>query len=98
MKWHEALSGLMSGTALLLPLTAASESHLQTGSASAVSSTTAHVNFKIVIPQVLYLQVGAGKAIAADLCRKSRKSEMSVLERRAAVADVYVMATRAIAC
>ena len=66
MKWHETLSGLMSGTALLLPLTAASESHLQTGSASAVSSTTAHVNFKIVIPQVLYLQVGAGKVITQD--------------------------------
>jgi hypothetical protein len=58
MKWHEALSGLMNGTALapLLPLTAVSESHIQTGSVSSVSSTTAHVNFKIVIPQVLYLQ------------------------------------------
>ena len=66
MKWHETLSGLMSGTALLLPLTAVPESQLQTESAGAVSSTTAHVNFKIVIPQVLYLQVGAGKAIAQD--------------------------------
>ena len=66
MKWHEALSGLMSGTALLLPLTAVPESHIQTGSASAVSSTTAHVNFKIVIPQVLYLQVAEGKAITQD--------------------------------
>jgi hypothetical protein len=67
MKWHEALSGLMmSGTALLLPLTAMPESQIQTGSASAVSSATAHVNFKIVIPQVLYLQVGAGKAITQD--------------------------------
>jgi hypothetical protein len=57
MAWHEVLSGLMSGTALLLlPLTAVSESHIQTGSVSSVSSTTAHVNFKIVIPQVLYLQ------------------------------------------
>jgi hypothetical protein len=65
MKWHEALSGLMSGMALLLPLPAVPESHIQTGSASA-SSSTAHVNFKIVIPQVLYLQVGAGKAIAQD--------------------------------
>jgi hypothetical protein len=66
MKWHEALSGLMSGTVLLLPLTAMPESQIQTGSANGVSSITAHVNFKIVIPQVLYLQVGAGKAIAQD--------------------------------
>lgn len=57
MKWHCAFNGLMSATALLLPLTAVPESRIESQSASSASSTTAHVNFKVVIPQVLYLHV-----------------------------------------
>jgi hypothetical protein len=60
VKWHRAFNGLISGAALLLPLTAVPESRIDAGSASAASSAIAHVNFKIVIPQVLYLRVGPG--------------------------------------
>ena len=66
MKRHEVLSGLMSGAALLLPLTAVPDSHVETARAGAVPSATAHVNFKIVIPRVLSLQVGDGKALAQN--------------------------------
>jgi hypothetical protein len=55
-----AFSGLMSATALLLPLTVVPESRIQTGAPRAALSATAHVNFKIIIPKVLYLHVGAG--------------------------------------
>jgi hypothetical protein len=60
VKWHRAFNGLMSGAALLLPLTAVPESRIESGAASRASSAMAHVNFKIIIPQVLYLRVGAG--------------------------------------
>lgn len=60
MKWHRAFNGLITGAALLLPLTAVPESRIESGTASTASSATAHVNFKIVIPQVLYLRVGPG--------------------------------------
>jgi hypothetical protein len=59
MKWSCTFNGLIGTTALLLPLTAATESHLQTGAASAGLSSTAQVNFKIIIPKVLYLHVDA---------------------------------------
>jgi hypothetical protein len=48
----------MSSAALLLPLTAATESQIRTGGPSASLSATAQLNFKIIIPKVLYLQVG----------------------------------------
>jgi hypothetical protein len=60
VKWHRAFNGLMTGAALLLPLTAVPESRIESGTASTASSAMAHVNFKIVIPQVLYLRVGPG--------------------------------------
>jgi hypothetical protein len=59
MKRHRALCGLMGSAALLLPLMAVPESRIQTA-AGAVPSASAHVNFKIVIPQTLYLHVDAG--------------------------------------
>jgi hypothetical protein len=46
---------LMS-TALLMPMMAAPESHVQTAAASTAVNAAAHVNFKIVIPTVLYLR------------------------------------------
>jgi hypothetical protein len=46
--------------ALLLPLMAVPESHIQSGAAGVPMSATAHLNFKIVIPQVLSLQTGNG--------------------------------------
>jgi hypothetical protein len=66
VKWHCAFNGLMSAAALLLPLTAVPESRIESESASSVSSTTAHVNFKVVIPQVLYLHVAPANDNAAD--------------------------------
>jgi hypothetical protein len=59
MKCPWAFNGLMS-TALLMPMMAAPESHLQTAAASTATNVAAnaaaHVNFKIVIPTVLYLR------------------------------------------
>jgi hypothetical protein len=61
VKWHYAFGGLMSGTALLLPLMAVPESLLDSGSPGKALSATAHLNFRIVIPSVLYLHVDAEK-------------------------------------
>jgi hypothetical protein len=53
-----AFNGLMSSAALLLPLTAATESQIGIGAPSASLTATAQLNFKIIIPKVLYLHVG----------------------------------------
>jgi hypothetical protein len=58
MKCPWAFNGLMS-TALLMPMMAAPESHVQTAAASTAANAAAHVNFKIVIPTVLYLRTGS---------------------------------------
>ena len=60
MKWTCAFNGLMSTASLLLPLTAASESHVQSAAPTARVTATASVNFKIVIPKVLSLQMSDG--------------------------------------
>jgi hypothetical protein len=52
-----AFNGLMGSAALLLPLTAATESDIRSGAAGRSLSATAQINFKIVIPKILYLQV-----------------------------------------
>lgn len=54
---------LITGAALLaaLPIAANAESQFVTGGSG---SATAHLDFKIVIPQVLFLQVGTGTAFA----------------------------------
>jgi hypothetical protein len=59
MKWSWALNCVVGAAALLLPPTAAPDSHLQAQVGSAASSATAHVNFKIIIPPVLYLHVAS---------------------------------------
>ena len=61
MKWSKGFSGSMGAAALLLPLMVAAESHIQTQAASAASAATARVNFKIIIPTVLYLRAGGGR-------------------------------------
>jgi hypothetical protein len=63
VKWSWALKGAAGTAALLLPLMAVAESHLQTGSGAALAAT-AHLNFKIVIPQVLSIQVGDSGPVA----------------------------------
>ena len=60
MKWSKALNGSMGTAALLLPMMVAGESHIQTETAGTAATATAHVNFKIVIPKVLYLRVSGG--------------------------------------
>jgi hypothetical protein len=60
VKWSWAFNGLLSSAALLLPGAAVPESSIQSEGASAPVQATAHVNFRIVIPKVLYLHVGAG--------------------------------------
>jgi hypothetical protein len=51
---------LAGSAAILLPFLAAADSQLQTGSARTSMRATAHVNFKIVIPPVLSLDMPAG--------------------------------------
>ena len=59
MKWSKGFTGSMSMAALLLPLMVAADSHIQTKAASAALAATSHVDFKIIIPTVLYLHVGS---------------------------------------
>jgi len=59
VKWSCTFIGLIGTAALLLPLTAATESHVQTAAAGAGLSAAAQVNFKIIIPKVLYLHTDA---------------------------------------
>jgi hypothetical protein len=60
MKTSIALKSLVGAGALMLPLMTFAESNVQTGAATAAPGATAHVDFTIVIPKVLYLRVGAG--------------------------------------
>jgi hypothetical protein len=58
-------SGALGAAALLLPLSATPESHIQAPTPNSKSSAIAHVDFKIIIPRVLYLRV-SGADTAAD--------------------------------
>jgi len=57
VKWSWAINGLMSSAALLVPMLAVPESRIQSEGAGTGLQATAHLNFKIVIPKVLYLHV-----------------------------------------
>ncbi len=57
MKWSWAINGLMGSAALLVPMMAVPESRIQAEGSGAGLQATAHLNFKIVIPKVLYLHV-----------------------------------------
>jgi hypothetical protein len=56
---------------LLLPLPAAADSRMQVASAGSAASVTASVNFKIVIPTVLYLRLGGESAAIMSNSRKA---------------------------
>jgi hypothetical protein len=60
MKTAIALKTLLGTASLALPLVAFAESNVQTGAATAAPGATAHVDFSIVIPKILYLRVGTG--------------------------------------
>ncbi len=57
-----AVKGLLGAGALMLPLLAFAESNVQTGAATASPGATAHVDFSVVIPKILYLRVGTGSS------------------------------------
>ncbi|MBS0580574.1 MAG: hypothetical protein JSR36_15060 [Proteobacteria bacterium] len=48
--------------AAVLPLTAAAESSVQTGTATASPGASGHVDFSVIVPKVLYLRVGSGSS------------------------------------
>ena len=56
------------GAVWMLPLTAIPESRVETAAPGTALVATAHVNFKIIVPKVLYLQVGNSndRAIGAE--------------------------------
>ncbi|HWG71576.1 MAG TPA: hypothetical protein VN692_19335 [Steroidobacteraceae bacterium] len=56
---------------LLLPLSAAADSRMQAASAGSAASATVSVNFKIVIPTVLYLHLGSESAAIMSNNRKT---------------------------
>jgi hypothetical protein len=55
-----AVNGLMGSAVLLWPIAAVPESRVQSEGASTAVQAAAHVNFRIVIPKVLYLHIGVG--------------------------------------
>jgi len=60
VKWSKAFNGSMGTAALLLPMIVAAESHIQAETPGTATAAAAHVNFRIVIPKVLYLRVSDG--------------------------------------
>jgi len=60
MKTSVAVKTLLGAASLTIPLMAFAESNVQTGAATASPGATAHVDFSIVIPKILYLRVGSG--------------------------------------
>jgi hypothetical protein len=65
MKTSRTLISLAGAAAMLLPLVASAESNFQTGAGALTS--TAHVDFQVTIPKVLYLRVGSGSAYPTAL-------------------------------
>ncbi len=62
MKISIVLKTVLGAASLALPLMALAESNVQTGAATAAPGATAHVDFSIVIPKILYLRVGTGSS------------------------------------
>src|ERR1700687_4853899 len=52
---------------MALPLMALAESNVQTGAATNAPGATAHVDFSIVIPKILFLRVGTGSTYPGSL-------------------------------
>jgi hypothetical protein len=67
MKTSIALKSLVGAGALMLPLMTFAESNVQTGAATAAPGATAHVDFTIVIPKILYLRVGNGSSYSTGI-------------------------------
>ncbi len=56
------LKGLLAAAAAAAPLLCHAESNVQTGASTAAPGATAHVDFQITIPKILYLRVGTGSS------------------------------------
>lgn len=67
MKTSMALRTLLGAASMALPLMALAESNVQTGAATAAPGATAHVDFSIVIPKILFLRVGTGSTYPGSL-------------------------------
>jgi hypothetical protein len=65
MKTSIALKSLLGAGALTLPLMAFAESNVQTGAATSSPGATAHLDFSVVIPKILYLRVGTGSTYSS---------------------------------
>ena len=65
MKTSIALKSLLGAAALTLPLMAFAESNVQTGAATSSPGATAHLDFSVVIPKILYLRVGTGSTYSS---------------------------------
>ena len=65
MKISIALKSLLGAGALTLPLMAFAESNVQTGAATNSPGATAHLDFSVVIPKILYLRVGTGSTYSS---------------------------------
>jgi len=60
------LSSLAVAAALAVPFAVQAESNVTTGAAPASLNATARVNFSILIPRFIFLQVGTGTLLAAN--------------------------------
>ena len=56
------VKGLLVAAAAAVPLLCSAESNVQTGANTAAPGATAHVDFQITIPKILYLRVGTGSS------------------------------------
>jgi len=69
MKTSIALKTLLGAASLALPLTALAESNFQTGAGPLAA--TAHVDFQITIPKILYFRVGTGSSYTTGVLSPS---------------------------
>src|SRR5438067_3347420 len=56
------LAAAAAAAAAAVPLLCHAESNVQTGAATSAPGATAHVDFQITIPKILYLRVGTGSS------------------------------------
>jgi hypothetical protein len=69
MKAPVFLRTMLGAASLAIPLMTFAESNVQTGPATAAPGAKAHVDFSIIIPQILYLRVGRGSSYTTGALR-----------------------------
>lgn len=62
MRTSFVIKGILAAAAAAVPMLCNAESNVQTGAATAAPGATAHVDFQITIPKILYLRVGTGSS------------------------------------